>query len=146
GDGVAVRGDVCAVATGHHDHQQTDPRRWDGQPFVTSAMIRDGYGGGHGVEPWSTAPEPALPGRLKGPRSFVGSPDTWRVAWADRLLVNADSHNGVFLIDASDPRSPRHVGYSQLPLMPDTGAPSPRVQTLRHPVTGVAVVGSSLYV
>jgi len=146
GDGVAVQGDVCAVATGHHDRQQTDPRRWDGQPFVTTTMLRDGYGGGHGVELWSASHEPELLSRLKNPRSFVGSPDTWRVAWVGDHLINADSNNGVFVIDAADPCGPRHVAFSRLPLMQDREASSPRIQQLRHPATGLATAGTSIYV
>lgn len=148
GDGVAVRDGVCAVATGHHDGRVRDPRHWDGVCYATPRVLADGFGAGHGIELWDvSAGEPRLLSRLKTPQSFVTAPDTWRVVWAGDRLIHSDAHNGVFVVDASVPTSPVHVGFVRLPAAPaPTDLRSPMLQQVRHAATGIAVVDDALFV
>ena len=102
GDGVCVAGDFLYASTGHHSRRM-GAFQAEGDP---------GYGMGHGLEVFSLA-EPERPrhmGRTKFPRLYHrGGYDMWSPVDAGRTVCCADTFNGVFLVDASAPESPRAV-------------------------------------
>ena len=114
GDGLDVRGNLLAAATGHHSRSDTRPRPGD-----------PAFGRGHGVEVFDVA-NPADPRRLSGvkfPPFYRLGMDMWGVVLAGGHAFVNDTHNGFFLIDVRDPEKPRNVGWAQLPNI--RGDPSP---------------------
>ncbi len=126
GDGVCVAGDLLYASTGHHDRtRSTSPQSW--RPSKDDPA----YGAGHGLEVFSIT-NPAKPeflGRTKFPRFYHRDGyDMWTpVAAGNGMVCCADTFNGIFLVDASNPREPRTVAH--------------------HPglVAGVAVVDDIIY-
>lgn len=104
GDGVCVSGQALYVATGHH--AKSGP-----------AAARDGAG--HGLEIFDVS-DPANPEKLsvtKFPKGYYfHAPDYWtpRVSGAECFV--ADTVNGLFHLDVSDPRRPKFVGRTTLPV------------------------------
>ena len=138
GDGVALRGSYCFVATGHHARGW---RRDDGD-----ASPR--YGAGHGLEIFDVG-DPAKPvfvSRVKTRRFYRIGMDMWDVMVAGDYAFLGDTYNGVFVVDISDIEKPRLVGHRQL-------APTPRTidgletgESLPAPVGGIALAKDTLYV
>ncbi len=107
GDGVAVCGSYVYVATGHHNRQ---PHRKEGDP---------GFGHGHGLEVFD-ASAPARPkflARVKMPPFYRIGNDMWSVKVAGRYAFVADTYNGVFIVDVSNPHEPRFAAHWQLPVL-----------------------------
>ena len=105
GDGVDVRGNFLYAATGHHSRQ---PHRKEGDP---------GYGSGHGLEIFDVS-DPAKPqflSRVKFPKIYVIGNDMWGVTVAGNHAFVADTYNGVFVVDVSNPRQPVVIAHHQLP-------------------------------
>lgn len=129
GDGVDVRAGRLYVATGHHSRLQ--PRGKEGDP---------GFGHGHGLEIFSLA-DPAKPtflARIKMPPLYEMGMDMWSVTATDKYAFLADTYNGVFVIDASDPENPAVVARRRLPLVKAKKRPDP--------VGGLAVMKDLVYV
>ena len=149
GDGVHVQGDLAYVATGHHSARQRDPRHFEPASHITFDMLETGYGQGHGIEIHNIA-DPANPhclARIKSPPSFVNSPDTWRVAEHEGMLIHADAENGVFVHDLSDPLRPVPLAYAVLPLQDKhRQLPTLSMQPDRYPATGMAITGNRLLI
>ncbi len=127
GDGVDVRAGRLYVATGHHSRL---PHRQPGDP---------GFGRGHGLEIFSLA-DPARPeflGRIKTPALYQIGMDMWSVAAAGKYAFLADTYNGVFVIDVSDPARPRCVAHRRLPVVKSKKLPSP--------VAGLALAKDVIY-
>ena len=108
GDGVCVQGSHLYAATGHHA---------PGGAFHR-AEHEPGYGRGHGLEILSLA-DPAKPvvvSRVKFPTLFRRDGyDMWSTAVAGHYAFCADTHNGVFVVDISDPSNPGAVArYHEL--------------------------------
>lgn len=105
GDGVAVHGGRLFAATGHHSraaHAKPDD---------------PGFGSGHGLEVFSLA-DPAQPqflGRTKFPRFYDLGFDMWDVQVVGTTAFVADTHNGMFVVDVSDPSRPVVVARAELP-------------------------------
>lgn len=105
GDGVDIKGNYLYVATGHHsraEHREpTDP----------------GFGRGHGLEVFDVSDpgRPKFVSRLKFPKLYVHGNDWWAVTVAGDYAYVADTHNGVFVVDVSNPLAPRCVAHRQLP-------------------------------
>ena len=107
GDGVYVRGKYCYVATGHHargmkkSDDEADPA----------------YGRGHGLEIFDVA-EPSKPvwvSRIKMPRFVLTlSMDLWGVKVEGNCAFVADTFNGMFVVNVSDPEKPSFVAHKQL--------------------------------
>lgn len=128
GDGLDVRGNLLAVATGHHARGSKAAKPGD-----------TGFGAGHGVEFFDvTDPaEPRFLSRLKLPPLYRIGMDMWGVALAgDHAFVN-DTYNGLFVIEVRDPAGPKCVAHHQLPVVPSRGDPSP--------VAGLAVSGGRVF-
>ncbi len=100
GDGFDLHGNLLYASTGHH--RRRGP--------VEDANHPDNFGKGHGMEIWDVA-DPTAPkflSRLDFP-AFWRHGDDW---WSSRASGNGwvfcgDTHNGVFAVDARDPRAPR---------------------------------------
>jgi hypothetical protein len=108
GDGLAVHGGLLFAATGHHSRA---PHR---NPEDS------GYGMGHGLELFSLA-DPAGPkflGRVKFPRFYAIGLDMWGVKVVGKTAFVSDTHNGMFVVDVSDPTMPRIVARTELPTPP----------------------------
>lgn len=127
GDGVAVRGAIAYVATGHHSSAGTEP----GGP---------GYGRGHGLEllDVSNPAQPRFLSRVKMPAFYRQPYDLWGVELAGRYAFVADTFNGLFVVDVLDPRRPKVVAHRQLPRVDGRDDPSP--------VGGLAVFRDHVYV
>jgi len=116
GDGVDIRGDYCYVATGHHAKSQPHAKPSD-----------PGYGRGHGLEIFNVA-DPSRPkfvSRVKFPPFYRLGMDMWEVRVTDRFAFVADTYNGVFVVDISEPSEPRVVTHRGLPYIARRDAPSP---------------------
>ena len=107
GDGVAVRGEYVYVATGHHSRTRKKSR-----PTVGDV----GYGCGHGLEIFRiTDPaHPAFVSRVKTPSFYRLGNDMWGVKIAGDYAFVHDTHNGLFVVDISDPDKPSFVAHRQL--------------------------------
>ncbi len=106
GDGVWVRGKYCYVSTGHH------------RPGLRKKDNADpAFGQGHGMEIFdvSDPKKPIFISRVKTPRLYRISGDMWDVAVAGKYAYMADTYNGFFVVDISNPRQPRFVAHHQLP-------------------------------
>jgi hypothetical protein len=107
GDGVDVRGNLLFVATGHHSRA---PHREEGDP---------GFGRGHGLELFdiSDPAKPAFLSRVKFPKCYQLGNDMWGVMVSGSHAFVADTYNGVFVVDVSDPRKPVVIANRQLPIV-----------------------------
>ena len=127
GDGVALRGDYCFAATGHHARGWR-PKDAEASPF---------YGRGHGLEIFDIR-NPAAPvfvSRVKMPRFYRIGMDMWDVIVAGDYAFVADTYNGVFVVDISDLKKPRFVGHRQLPSVPAETIDGVSTSTERLPGT-----------
>ena len=138
GDGVAVRGRYCFVATGHH------ARGWTRNAGEASPL----FGAGHGLEVFDVQ-DPAQPmfvSRVKTRRFYRLGMDMWDVMIAGDYAFLGDTYNGVFVLDISDIQRPRFVGHRQLPSVPRTLDGLDTGESLPAPVGGIALARDSLYV
>ncbi len=97
GDGVAICGDLCCAATGLN---------------AKSGSGTELAGNGHGLDLFRLD-ENRLPhhlARLSFPTLSVKTNDFWTVRIAGKEAFVADTHNGVFRVDLSDPAHPRCTG------------------------------------
>lgn len=131
GDGVRVRDGLCFAATGHHAAAFKKPHT------QRPAAGDSGYGEGHGLEIFSVAnpAQPELLARLKTPAFYEGYPDMWNVDVSGKFAILADTYNGVFLINAGNPRDPRFAGQARLP----------EVEGKSEPVAAVAAGRDVIY-
>lgn len=107
GDGVAVRGGCVYVATGHHSRARRKSYPAPSDP---------GYGCGHGLEIFRIT-DPAKPtfvSRIKMPPFYRIGNDMWGVKLAGNYAFVHDTHNGIFVVDISDPEQPSFVAHRQL--------------------------------
>lgn len=127
GDGLAIRGLLCLAATGHH--AKTGPEE-----------TRKNNGHSLNLIDISNVRKPQTISTFHFPPFFSRGNDFWTVRLSDKIAVAADSHNGVFLVDISDPRHPKGVGQLQLPQVASpAGGSSPDA------VSGIAVADGVLY-
>jgi hypothetical protein len=121
GDGICLAGDYLYASTGHHNRKRGAFAK-EGDP---------GYGEGHGLEIFSLK-QPGAPeflGRVEFPNLYHrGGYDMWTpVPAGPGRVCCADTFNGVFVVDVSDPKAPRSLArYHDL-------------------VSGVAVVDDYIY-
>ena len=97
GDGVALKGSLCYVSTGHHSRRGSPEER---------------FGRGHGVEVFdiSNPIRPRKIGGIKFPKSYDLGADFWNVRISGNHLLASDSRNGLFLLDISAPDAPKCLG------------------------------------
>jgi hypothetical protein len=139
GDGVAIRGDVAFVVTGHHSMGSATVRPTAGQP---------GYAMGHGFEIYDVKDRarPQLLSRVKLPIFYGLYMDTWRVRLAgNRAFVN-DTYNGVFVFDVADPAKPKALAHRQLPVVPGIGDGDLPVAAQPGPAVGLAITKDWMYI
>ncbi|MGN0853825.1 MAG: hypothetical protein ACI4Q3_10695 [Kiritimatiellia bacterium] len=117
GDGVAVLGRYLYAATGHHSHDKTRTKD-------------ENWGNGHGLEIFDLA-DPSRPkfvSRVQFPRFWQLGGDWWtpRPSADGRTVFVADTHNGLFAVETSDPVRPRRIGHLVVvdPARPDPKRPS----------------------
>ncbi len=137
GDGVAVRGNHCFVATGHH------ARGWRRDEGDASPQ----YGAGHGLEIFdvSDPAQPVFVSRIKTRRFYRIGMDMWDVMLAGNYAFLGDTYNGVFVIDISDIGKPRFVGHRQLAPVPRTIDGLDTGESLPAPVGGIALAKDTLF-
>ncbi|MBT3376477.1 MAG: hypothetical protein HN742_41615 [Lentisphaerae bacterium] len=108
GDGVCVAGEYLYASTGHHSRERGSRKRY---PYIVEGDA--GYGAGHGLEVFSLKDprKPEFLGRTKFPKYYSRDGyDMWTpVAAGGSMVCCADTFNGVFLVDVSNPREPRTV-------------------------------------
>ncbi|MDZ4796990.1 MAG: hypothetical protein SGI92_02425 [Bryobacteraceae bacterium] len=139
GDGVAVRGNIAYVSTGHHSSTPSVPYPKPGEP---------GYGSGHGLEIFdiSNPAKPRFLSRLKTPPFYNLYMDTWRVRLAKNYAYMNDTYNGVFVVDIADPQKPKFLAHHQLPVVPGIGDGGMPVDAKPGPAVGLGVGKDYLYV
>ena len=144
-DGVFVRGGLCLVASGHHSAALKNRRKYRDYTYMTPRMIQEGYGCGHGLTLYdvSVPDAPEYLSEVKFP-PFFGDVDTWRVTASGAYAYVADTHNGVFAVDISDPLTPVIAGHYQLP--PETGGKDcpPTLQPSHAAAMGIACANGRL--
>lgn len=142
-DGVWVEDGKCYVATGHNSRLLKNRTAYWQQSYVTPQMLNDGFGCGHGLSCFDVS-DPAHPefiSRLAFPPLFTGHPDTWRVTVSGRFAYCADTNNGVFVVDISDPFQMKITAHRKLGLLPPDANPlSPRYAAASAAVPGNGVV------
>ncbi len=137
GDGVAIRGNHCFVATGHHSGKW---RYADGEDSPE-------FGRGHGLEIFDVS-DPAKPvfvSRIKTRRFYRIGMDMWDVMLAGDYAFLSDTYNGVFVVDISDMEKPRFVGHRQWTPVPRTIDGLDTGESLPAPVAGIALAKDTLY-
>ena len=101
GDGVALSDGICYAATGLNARGTNDNQL---------------VGNGHGLDLFRVEGDSLRPlSRIAFPRLPVKSNDFWSVRVSGRTAFVADTHNGVFLVDVSDPCRPEITGRIELP-------------------------------
>ncbi len=102
GDGLAVSETLCCAATGLNR-----------KGTVTTSLGGDG----HGLDLFRLSPDgkPEHLSRLDFPRLKVKTNDFWTVRLAGNTAFVADTHNGMFQVDVSDPENPVCTGRLELP-------------------------------
>ncbi|NLX96039.1 MAG: hypothetical protein GXY83_07675 [Rhodopirellula sp.] len=137
GDGVALRGRHCFVATGHH-----------AKGWRTGDEASPLYGAGHGLEIFDVGDpvKPVLVSRIKTLPFYRIGMDMWDVMVAGDFAFLGDTYNGVFVIDISRIERPHFVGHRQLAPVPRTIDGLDTGESLPAPVGGIALAKDTLYV
>lgn len=131
GDGVAVRGDLCLASTGHH--AKTGPKE-------------NRQNNGHSINliDISNIRKPRTISSFPFPPFFSRGNDFWTVRFSGEIAVAADSHNGVFLVDISDPRHRRGRGsFSCRRSPPRREGPGPTPSPASPPSMGCSISPAS---
>lgn len=109
GDGLCVENGILYAAYGHH------------QPGAELSLEDPRYGNGNGMEIYDVS-APAAPKHLSRVqfdwRYYYGWPDTWRVKLSFPYAYLYHTHNGVFILDVSDPKDPRELAQIRIPRYP----------------------------
>jgi len=102
GDGIFVQDNLCFCSTGHD---------------AKSGPEEDRPGHGRGVEVFdiSDPTNPQKVGGLKFPQFLRRDNDYWTSRVCGKTLFCVDSHNGFYMIDATDPANMKGLGHLQLP-------------------------------
>ena len=102
GDGLFVKDNLCFCSTGHNSK---------------SGPKEDREGRGRGVEIFdvSDVKNPKKLDVFKFPRFLRRDNDYWTVRVCGTTMFCVDSHNGFYVIDASDPTNMKGIGNVQLP-------------------------------
>ena len=115
GDGVWLKGKYLYAATGHHAKNR-DPETLPFKPVDTPEIrkfgtLTRGSGCGHGLDIFDIS-DPRAPrrvGRADYPPFYARGLDMWtpRTSSASDIVFAAQTHNGVFAVDCSDPSRPK---------------------------------------
>ena len=120
GDGLEIAGDYLYCSTGHDAKLRPE---WKGEESV---------GRGRGMDIFSLA-DPARPkhvGRVDFPRFKPRNEDFWTVRYANGVAYCADSHNGLFAVDVSDPAHPKVLDRFCVPQKDKPDWPSAAISSL----------------
>lgn len=134
GDGVAVADGYCYAATGLNAKGSRD-----------NCLI----GNGHGLDIFRIDGDHLHHlSRVSFPLLKVKSNDFWTVRISGKTAFVADTHNGVFVIDVSDPARPLQTGHIVLPEVTRIDARPEGQVTLRIPdcAGSIAVGRGVLYI
>jgi len=135
GDGLAVSGDLCCAATGLNRK---------------GAAVVDSGGDGHGIDLFRLSPDdaPVHLSRLDFPRLMIKTNDFWTVRISGKTAFVADTHNGMFQVNLSDPCNPVCTGRLELPLISRLDVQGGALVRVSVPdcVGGVAIGKGVLYV
>lgn len=119
GDGLDISGRYLYCSTGHDSRHR--------------GMSKDeSVGRGRGLDIFDLA-DPAHPkrvGRADFPRFVPRNDDYWTVRVSGRVAFCADSHNGLFAVDVSDPSAPKVVDRFCVPQSGHPDWPSAAVSSL----------------
>ena len=134
GDGVCVKGNRLYVSTGHHSvHRDPATLPYKGLEAKKVSHLQDlpreAAGCGHGLDIFDISDPAAGPvriGRADFPPFYESSKDMWtvRVSSASDIVFCADTFNGLFAVDCSDPAKPRVVERWTFPLSARPDLPS----------------------
>ena len=100
GDGVDTEGNFVYVSTGHHYHDK-------------SRSKEENFGRGHGLEIFDISANPLKPrfvSRVSFPRFYTLGTDFWTPVACGKTVFCADTFNGLFAVDVSDPKAPAVIG------------------------------------
>ncbi len=136
GDGIAVRDNLVFAATGHHRK---------------SGPAESRFGNGHGLEihDISNIRKPVRLSRIEFPTLWTRANDFWTVRVAGNYAFVADTYNGFFLIDISNPKAPKPVAWATLEKRPTVSTDFNGVSTnlmLPDPMSGIAVGDGVVYI
>jgi len=109
GDGVAISNGYCYAATGLNANTINISKT------VTKSEL---VGDGHGLDIFSLnklGKSLKHVSRINFPLLEVKTNDFWTVRISDNNAFVADTHNGVFQVDVSDPANPKTIGRITLP-------------------------------
>lgn len=114
GDGVWLKGKYLYAATGHHSKHR-DPATLPYKPVDTPEIrkygkLDAGSGCGHGMDIFDIS-DPTAPkrlGRVDYPPFYARGLDMWtpRTSANSDIVFSAQTHNGIFAVDCSDPMKP----------------------------------------
>lgn len=124
GDGGCLRDNLCYAATGHHSRL---------------ADKEAAHGKGHGLEIFDVSQpgSPVFLSRVKFPAYHKIYFDMWSARVAGDHCVVADTWNGLFVVNVSDPKRAKIVARAELPKIPEEGE--------SDPVGGVALGEGVIY-
>ncbi len=114
GDGVAIRGNLVAASTGHHRKLGPEENRLNRGHAVSFVDV-------------ANPAQPQLLSVFPFPPFYASGDDYWTVRLAGKYAVCADTLNGLFLVDITDPKAPKGAGWAHLPLAERQGKMLPDV-------------------
>jgi hypothetical protein len=124
GDGVWMKGNHLYCATGHHaknrDYSTLTYKGVDTPELRNFGQVDAGSGCGHGLDIFDIT-DPAAPkrvGRVDFPPFYGRGLDMWtpRTSASSDIVFCAQTHNGVFAVDCSDPTKPKVIDRWTFPL------------------------------
>lgn len=124
GDGVWMKGKYLYCATGHHaknrDYSTLTYKGVDTPELRKFGQVDAGSGCGHGLDIFDVT-DPAAPkrvGRVDFPPFYGRGLDMWtpRTSANSDVVFCAQTHNGVFAVDCSDPTKPKFIDRWTFPL------------------------------
>lgn len=107
GDGLMAAGSLGLASTGHHAR-------------IGSPEKRKNNGHGFDLIDLANPLHPKTLSHFHFPPYFSRGNDFWTVRLSGNIVIAADSHNGVFLVDISDRRNPKGVAHLRLPEVPSS--------------------------
>ena len=124
GDGVWMKGKYLYCATGHHaknrDYSTLTYKGVDTPELRKFGKVDAGSGCGHGLDIFDVT-DPTAPkrvGRVDYPPFYGRGLDMWtpRTSANSDVVFCAQTHNGVFAVDCSDPVNPKLIDRWTFPL------------------------------
>ena len=132
GDGVWMKGNYLYAATGHHaknrDYSTLTYKPVDTPEIRKFGKLDAGSGCGHGLDVFdiSNPADPQRVGRVDYPPFYARGLDMWtpRTSANSDVVFAAQTHNGIFAVDCSDPAKPKVLDRWVFPVEGKTHWPS----------------------